>query len=67
MSKKRFRARPYRADAGYLFWSIGPDCGRHGKLRAIHLGENPGEVIDRLLGRRKRKTTTLVRPSYPEH
>ena len=49
--KKRFRARPYRADAGYLFWAIGPDCGRHGKLRAIHLGETAGVCIDRLLKR----------------
>lgn len=70
---KLFRVRPYRADAGYLFWSIGPDCGRIGKLRVIHLGHTPGECIDRLLGRhgKKRKIEYPgrfgVRPNYPEH
>lgn len=72
---KRFRVRPYRADAGYLFWSIGPDCGRIGKLRVIHLGHTPGECIDRLLGRHgKKRRSKLVenvsvyhKPSYPEH
>lgn len=64
---KRLRVRPFRAERGYQYWGIAPDTGRGRLFKALHLGQTPGEVIDRALRKKNRKTTGPVRPSYPEH